>query len=205
LKRPEASIAQPLLLHVPNYLSRCAADELLQWAQSGVQWHHEQINLFGRAVRVPRLVSWFGDAGVNYRYSGVAHVASGWPDALATLRRDLERDFALPSNFVLLNRYRSGRDSMGWHADDEVELEGSVLSVSLGSTRRLLLRCARQGPSVPLQLGHGTLLVHDRHYYHCLPKTQKPVAERINLTFRQLRCPHSSMPKCTQMHPNAPK
>lgn len=41
-----------------------------------------------------------------------------------------------------------------------------------------------------LELGHGDLLLMggdtQRHYKHALPRTVKPVGERINLTFRQI-------------------
>jgi alkylated DNA repair dioxygenase AlkB len=43
---------------------------------------------------------------------------------------------------VLLNLYRNGVDSMGWHSDDERELgeRPVIASVSLGATRRFRLR-----------------------------------------------------------------
>ncbi len=180
-------IAQPSLLFVPDYLDRPDADSLLQWANRSVPWGSEQIRLFGRQRVVPRLVAWFGDAGVSYRYSQLEHPCHGWPPELNRLRGRLREDFGVASNFALLNRYRCGRDSMGWHADDEPELSGAVVSVSLGATRTLRLRPSRSGASGGLQLAHGTLLMHDRKLYHALPKTSRPVGERINLTFRQVR------------------
>jgi len=186
-RAPGGSIAQPLLLHIPNYLNTFAADVLLRWAVSQVAWRREQIRMFGRDIMSPRLVAWFGNIDVHYRYSGLDHAALGWPDALTELRGSLARDFGFTSNFVLLNRYRSGRDSMGWHADDESALEGPVVSVSLGSSRYLQLRSTRQAPSSRLLLEHGALLLHDRSYYHAVPKTRRPKGERVNLTFRQVR------------------
>ena len=180
------SITQPLLGHVPDYLSKAQADRLLAWALSEVDWREERIRLFGREVAVPRLVSWYGDAGVTYRYANLDHRATGWPRSLGELRDALARDFAVRANFVLLNRYRTGRDSMGWHADDEAMLEGPVVSVSLGSTRRLRVRSERGAPAAALSLAHGTLLLHQRHYYHALPKVSRDVGERINLTFRRV-------------------
>ena len=45
-------------------------------------------------------------------------------------------------NSVLLNLYRDGQDSMGWHSDDESELgpAPAIASLSLGEPRRFLLR-----------------------------------------------------------------
>ena len=142
--------------------------------------------MFGRWVPVPRLVAWFGDTGVRYRYSGVDHQATGWPAVLEELRAELAGDFGFCSNFVLLNRYRSGTDSMGWHADDEAELVGPVMSLSLGSARHLLMR-SRRGPAARLNLDHGALLMLPPELYHALPKTRRPTGQRVNLTFRQVR------------------
>ena len=158
----------------------------MTWALSSVAWQHEHITLFGERRRVPRLVAWYGDPGIGYRYSGVDHIAQGWPEPFTDLRRRLELDLGIRSNFVLLNRYRNGLDSMGWHADDERELLGPVISVSLGATRRLHLRKQRRDPTQTLTLGHGDLLVHPRDYPHALPKTKQAVGERVNLTFRQV-------------------
>jgi alkylated DNA repair dioxygenase AlkB len=92
---------------------------------------------------------------------------------------------------VLLNLYRDGRDGMGWHADDEPELgpQPAIASLSLGATRRFRLRHRRRRDTgVTLDLAHGSLLLMagatQRHYVHAVPKTARPVGERINLTFR---------------------
>ncbi|HLM54443.1 MAG TPA: alpha-ketoglutarate-dependent dioxygenase AlkB, partial [Pseudoxanthomonas sp.] len=96
-------------------------------------------------------------------------------------------------NSVLANLYRSGRDAMGWHSDDERELgpEPVIASLSLGAARRFVLK-SRHDPTLKREfvLPHGSLLVMagqtQRHYRHCLPRTAKPTGERINLTFRQV-------------------
>ena len=85
---------------------------------------------------------------------------------------------------MLLNRYRSGRDWMGWHRDDEAEVAGRVVSVSLGATRRLRLDLG--GGKVALELEHGSVLVFDGAIRHSLARTRRPVTERINLTFRNI-------------------
>jgi alkylated DNA repair dioxygenase AlkB len=96
-------------------------------------------------------------------------------------------------NAVLLNLYRDGRDGMGWHADDEPELGRNpvIASVSLGATRRFCLRHRRRRDlKLDLPLPHGSLLLMagatQHHWLHALPKTQRPVGERINLTFRRV-------------------
>jgi alkylated DNA repair dioxygenase AlkB len=175
---------ESIYTHVADYLGDDEADELFMWLLGNVEWQTERLTMFGRSIRVPRLVAWYGDPGVRYRYSGIDHCAGGWPRALALVLAKIRRDFAPAANFALLNRYRSGSDSMGWHCDDEPEIADPVVSVSLGASRRLRLRNPAEPGTVGLDLGHGALLVHPRHCPHCIPKTRKPVTERINISFR---------------------
>jgi alkylated DNA repair dioxygenase AlkB len=93
-------------------------------------------------------------------------------------------------NSVLLNRYRSGDDSMGWHADREPELgvEPVIASVSLGVARRFDLRHNKTGVVHSFQLTGGSLLVMrgrtQAEWRHRVPKEPGVRGERINLTFR---------------------
>jgi len=177
-----ASITEAGYTYVPAYLEKGAATAMLEWLLANVEWRSERFELFGRSVVVPRLVAWFGDAGVTYRYSNIEHRAQGWPWALLPLLDAVRAEFAPAANFLLVNRYRHGSDSMGWHTDDEPEIAGPVVSISLGAVRRFHLRPV--GHSMRLDLGHGSLLIHDRDCPHALPKTRRNVAERVNLSFR---------------------
>ena len=97
-------------------------------------------------------------------------------------------------NSVLLNRYRDGRDGMGWHADDEPELGRNpvIASVSFGATRRFRLRHRRDRVEpITLPLTDGSLLLMagetQHRWVHAVPKTTVAVGERLNLTFRSVR------------------
>ena len=67
---------------------------------------------------------------------------------------------------MLLNLYRDGRDSMGWHADDEPELgpAPTIASLSLGALRRFRLRPRPGLVATPLglDLPNGSLLLMRR-------------------------------------------
>lgn len=162
------------------------ADEWLRILAPQVRWQTEAITLFGRHQLVPRQVAWYGDSGLCYRYSGTDHRATGWPTDLAHLRDTIAQMTGVQHNFVLLNRYRDGNDSMGWHADDEPALLGDVCSLSLGAERRFLYQLP-SGERRKVQLGHGSVATIPRSWRHCLPKTRKPTAERVNLSFRCLQ------------------
>lgn len=172
--------------YLPGFLDAAAAAALQQALAADAAWQEESLHLYGRRVPVPRLLAWCGDAGLNYRYSGADHPCTGWLPALDGLRRRLAEEIGVPGNMVLMNRYRNGNDYMGWHSDDERGLASRVVSVSLGATRRFLLRPPGAAQSVRLDLAHGSVLVMDGTIRHALPRTRRPVAERINLTFRRL-------------------
>jgi len=171
----------------PGFLPSADAEALFSWLQSDVPWRTETITLFGQPRRVPRLVAWYGDKGLDYRYSGRSHPGSGWPEALADLRRRVATELEQYPNFLLLNRYRDGADSMGWHRDDEAGLHVSIASVSLGAPRTFLLREEGADRSRSITLEHGSLLLFDGRVRHALPKTRRHVGERINLTFRMIQ------------------
>ncbi|MBS0566941.1 MAG: alpha-ketoglutarate-dependent dioxygenase AlkB [Proteobacteria bacterium] len=159
-----------------------------------IPWEQHRLRIFGREIDAPRLSRWIGDAEAVYTYSGSRFVPSAWTPALAELRAVVCAHGAECCNSVLANLYRDGRDSMGWHSDDEPELgsEPVIWSFSFGGVRRFRLR-HRHDPRLrlELELAAGSLLrmagTTQHHYRHDLPKTARTVAARINLTFRTIR------------------
>ena len=177
-----------------GWLDPGAASALMERLLREVPWEVHRIRMFGREVASPRLSCWIGDAEAAYRYSGSRFEPRPWLPALAALRERLALELEHPFNSVLANRYRSGADAMGWHADDEPELgpEPLIASVSLGATRRFLLR-HRHDParrlSLDLELGSLLLMAGrtQRYWKHALPRTARPAGERINLTYRHVQ------------------
>ena len=157
-----------------------------------VDWRQEEIVIFGTRRRVPRLVAWHGDAYARYTYSGVAHEPEPWTRALRRVRERVRRFTGVHFNAVLLNLYRDGRDGMGWHADDEPELgvRPVIASLSLGATRRFVLRRKDGCDKRELPLTHGSLLLMEgdtqANWQHALPKTAAATGLRVNLTFRRI-------------------
>ena len=172
-----------------DFLPSKDADYWLNWLQqeNNVAWARESFSIFGRRVTAPRRLAWFGDAGLNYRYTGTDHMAEGWPTALSALRDRVQAVAAQEFNFLLLNRYANGQQYMGWHRDDEAGCAGNIASLSLGAPRRFRYESEINGKSEQIDLEHGSLLLFDGRRRHCLAKTVRPVEERINLTFRLLK------------------
>ncbi|MEQ1514803.1 MAG: alpha-ketoglutarate-dependent dioxygenase AlkB [Lysobacteraceae bacterium] len=177
----------------PAWLPHAEADALFASMSSDVAWAVHRIRLFGREIDAPRLSCWIGDPGTAYTYSRTRFEPHPWPAALRPIRERLRDTLGMDFNSVLANRYRHGRDAMGWHSDDEPELgpRPVIASVSLGATRRFALKPRGEvGGRLALDLPHGSLLVMrgdtQARYRHALSRTARLVGERINLTFRRI-------------------
>lgn len=160
---------------------------------NGIEWKHEPIWMFGKKVMQPRLTAWYGDAGKAYRYSGILMTPFPWTSSLLEIKAKVEELTGEKFNSALLNLYRNGADSMGWHRDNEPELgiNPVIASVSLGAARRFLLREYQDKKSkTEILLEDGSLLImkgeSQTHWEHSIPKTTKCMAPRINITFRSI-------------------
>ena len=169
-------------------------DRLFQSLYTEIPWQQQVITLYGRAVASPRLSAWYGDPGAVYRYSGLRLEPLPWTPVLLEIRQVVTDLAETPFNSVLLNLYRDGQDSMGWHSDAEPELGRNpvIASVSLGAVRRFVLRHKkRKEQHIALELEPGSVLVMagalQHHWRHALPKTRQVVGPRINLTFRLIQ------------------
>ena len=167
-------------------VERAFAPGLFEPLRQELDWQEEQIRLFGRVHTVPRLVAYYGEAG--YTYAGAWHPPRPLPERLQTLKAQTEAIAGCAFNSVLCNFYRHGQDGMGYHRDDEPEIDTRcIASLSLGATRRFKLRHRETREVVTVDLEDGALLLMldcQTHWEHALVKTKKPVGGRINLTFR---------------------
>ncbi len=191
-------IALPLggtLQYNADFLARSEADALFETLLAELPLVQEDVVLFGRRIPQPRLSLWMGDPGATYRYSGVTREPRPWHGAVRALAERAAAVAGVPFNSVLCNLYRDGRDSMGFHADDEPELgsEPVIASLSLGAARTFVLRPKhkrdRAAGGHKLRLGHGSLLLMSsavqRHWNHGIPKEQAD-GPRLNMTFRRI-------------------
>ncbi len=176
-----------------NWLAERDAALLQERLLEELDWEQREIVLFGRRILQPRLLAWAGERA--YRYSGQTLEPRAFSPSLGALRQRVEAEIECSFNHALVNRYRDGKDSMGFHSDDEPELgEHPVLaSISLGATRRFVLEPKRgsQGSErFDVDLEHGSLLVFRGHtqaqFRHALPKVRTVIGERVNVTLRNL-------------------
>ena len=167
-------------------------DRLFGVLKDELVWAQENITVYGRPYKMPRLTTWMGD--VPYRYSGLTHPPVPWSGSLVTIRQAVEQLCGVRFNGVLGNLYRDEQDSMGWHADDETSLgpRPVIASVNLGQTRTLRFKPKphRQGSTFGVDLPAGSVLVMQgdtqANWLHAMPKSARPLGPRINLTFRHV-------------------
>ncbi|MCA8968262.1 MAG: alpha-ketoglutarate-dependent dioxygenase AlkB [Planctomycetes bacterium] len=178
------------------FFEHAEADALFGALREESTFERRSIWLFGREVTQPRGITWAGD--LPYTYSRSTLAPRRWTSTLARLRTIVADVVGADYNHALLNLYRDGRDSMGMHSDDEVELgaQPTIVSFSFGATRHMVVRAKRAiaasepKPSYRFELAHGDLVVMggamQLDYLHGVPKTTKVDAPRLNVTFRRI-------------------
>lgn len=168
------------------------SDQLFYELYNNTNWRQDSISFYGKSIPLPRLTAWYGNSGKSYTYSGIEMEPEHWTPNLLKIKSKIEILADVEFNSVLLNLYRSGKDSVSWHSDDEAELGKNpvIASVSFGDTRRFMFREKNQKDArkIEIELDHGSFLImrgETQHFWqHQVPKTSKPVNPRINLTFR---------------------
>lgn len=176
----------------PSLIGAEDADRYFTQLHRDIAWEKREIKVFGKRHWQPRLVAWYGDEGVSYRYSGDTLYATPWIPPLQVLRQRCEAAAGTSFNSVLLNLYRDGQDAMGWHADNESELGNApiIASVSLGCARRFDFRKRSTGEARKVILPHGSLIIMSgrtqQNWVHQIPRSKKISDPRINLTFRRI-------------------
>ncbi len=180
------------LFLIKRFYQKQQAQQLFQLLLKELAWQQEQIFVYGRWLKVPRLMCWYGDKQAEYKYSGVNHQPLPWTDELLAIKQKIQSLYPAEFNSVMANLYRHGNDSMGCHADNEKELgENPVIaSLSLGEQRLLRFRHNKTKEVLDITLDDADLLLMagaiQHHWKHELPKIKKRKTERINLTYRQV-------------------
>jgi alkylated DNA repair dioxygenase AlkB len=175
-----------MLLYDDAFLPADLADRYFDELRNNSAWQQKSAS-FGHLQ--PRLTASYGDDGITYHYSGTENKALPWTATLLEIKGKIEAvqgEF----NYCLLNLYRSGADSVAWHADNEPEMGNVVGSLSVGATRTFRIRHNKSKEIRDFVVGSGTLIIMagtmQQFWKHEVPKTNKIVGERINLTFRKI-------------------
>lgn len=177
----------------PSFFSKSESDQLLKDLRNNILWKQESMNMYGKKIDFPRLTAWYGENDKPYSFSGITLQPLPWSRDILSIKNKIEPVSKTVFNSVLLNLYRDGNDSISWHTDAEKELGSNpvIASVNFGATRKFQLRHINTKEKIEVELSHGSLLIMQgelQHFWqHQVPKTAKPVGERINLTFRVIK------------------
>lgn len=185
---PDASVE-----YFPQLFDAAKSEALFGQLYRDIPWQQDDITVFGKTHPQPRLTALFGNEGRQYSYSNIVMQPHPWNALLTFIKEAVETVTGEKFTTVLLNLYRDGKDSNGWHADNEKELGRNpvIASVSFGAERMFhlqhnLIKESKQ----KILLQHGSLLLMKgttQHYWkHQVPKTATPIGPRINLTFRSI-------------------
>ncbi len=176
------------VLYFPNFIS----NDFFEKLKDEINWKQEGMKIFGKEVAFPRLTAWYAENGKTYTYSGLKNIPEEFTESLLSIKEKVESEAGVHFNSALLNYYRHGNDSMGWHTDNEPELgENPVIaSISLGSSRKFQFKHKSTLKSTQnIILEPGSLLLMQgstqHHWQHQVPKV-KEAEGRINITFRRI-------------------
>lgn len=177
----------------PSLFSQEESNQIKEDLIENIEWKQEPIWMFGKKIMQPRLTALYGNSNVKYGYSGIVMNPYPWNETLMHIKSRVEGLSDVKFTHVLLNFYRDGQDSMGWHRDNEKNLgiNPTIASVSFGISREFQLRnYTTKQDKKSIELTHGSLLLmkgETQHYWeHQIPKSKKINLPRINLTFRKV-------------------
>jgi len=158
---------------VPGWAT--GTDALFDDLLATLEWKGRDRWMYDRMVAEPRL-----------------HAAR-WPrrpEVLLRMAHCLGGHYGRRLPALTANLYRDGHDSVAWHGDriGRRHADTVVAILSLGSTRRFLLRPDGGGPSVRYDLAPGDLIVLggtcQKTWEHCVPKRAQ-AGPRISVMFRE--------------------
>ena len=140
-------------LSQPEHLDKLFADLSSEGENSEICWQ----KMLHRAGEVPRLVAVQGETESDGVIPVYRHPIDESPPLLPfspsvqKIREEVEQAIGHPVNHVLIQRYRSGEDSISEHSDKTLDVVrgSSIVNVSLGAMRTMTLRTKKSASTPP--------------------------------------------------------
>lgn len=179
------------VVYHPNFIAAEKAADYFKNLRNDIPWENEVVKMFGKTHRLTRKTAWFADSGATYHYAGTTKKPLKWTETLKALKEKTEYFLDQNFNSCLLNYYPDGNSGMGWHSDNEKEIDQtvSIASLNFGAARKFSFKHKTTKEKHAVHLASGSLLemkkLTQKHWLHALPKTKKTDEPRINLTFRK--------------------
>lgn len=180
---------------VDYYSAFFTKDESLEYfgfLEKGLNWQHEEFRMFGKLIKMRRKSAWYANNEEAYTYAGLKRIANPWTQELKRIKDKINNAFGMSFNSCLANYYHDGNDGMGFHSDNEKEMnpDSPIVSISFGAPRMMKFK-HRNGQLTKehvLENGSAVNMIPPLQDYwkHAIPKSKKITEPRINLTFRQI-------------------
>jgi len=182
------------LIYIPKFYSIEKSNQYFKHLKDTIPWQQDYITIFGKTHKQPRLTALFATNNLSYSYSNIEMIPHQFTKELLHIKSNIEKVANHEFTTVLLNFYRHGNDSNGWHADNEKDLGKNpvIASLSFGEPRVFHFKHRTiKTEKHKLILEHGSLLIMkgemQQYWLHQIPKTQRDIGARINLTFRTIK------------------
>ena len=181
------------LRYFDSFFSKKEAEMFFDLLIKQIKWQQDPIKIFGKTYLQPRLTALYANNNNPYSYSGIKMYPNKMTPLLIEIQNRIQKVSDSKFTTILLNQYRDGKDSNGWHADNERELgENPVIaSVSFGAERFFHLKHRNKKKlRLKIPLTSGSLLFMEgetqKYWLHQIAKTSRKIGPRINLTFRKI-------------------
>ena len=187
----ELNLPDSSIVYYPEFFNLEESDQYFNSLLKTIKWRQDDIMVYGKTYKQPRLTALYANNNEPYSYSNITMIPLEFTSELKNVKQKIDNFAQVEFTTCLLNLYRDGQDSNGWHADDEKELGKNpiIASLSFGEKRLFKLKHkTNNNLKKDLELHHGSLLLMkgptQHNWLHSIPKTKKKVGKRINLTFR---------------------
>jgi alkylated DNA repair dioxygenase AlkB len=159
----------------------------------------ERVKRGGREFVLDRRTAYFGDKDASYSYAGITRPSRAWGEGamgrvVDRVRGRVEKRTGRHYSYCLVNYYPTGKTGLGFHADDETDLDpdAPIVSVSFGATRDMIFKHTRKElKDIKVALPSGSMVeMHpplQSKWKHGIPPRKRVSTGRFNLTFRVLR------------------
>ncbi|GGD02220.1 alpha-ketoglutarate-dependent dioxygenase AlkB family protein [Hyunsoonleella pacifica] len=179
------------VIYYPNFFSEKEADFFFKNLKVEINWLQDKIKVFGKTYDQPRLTSFFATNKEPYSYSNITMYPRPFDGNILKIKTVIETELSIYFTSCLANLYRDGKDSNGWHADDEKSLgkKPVIASATFGEERPFHFKHKKdKSLKEKITLKHGSVLLMQgstqENWLHQIPKTTRQIGSRINLTFR---------------------
>lgn len=179
------------VVYYPSFFTKSEADEYFKNLHRQIKWQQDKIKVFGKVYNQPRLTAFFATNEAPYSYSNITMYPKPFKGDILKIKTTIETDLNICFTSCLANLYRDGKDSNGWHADNEKSLGKNpiIASVTFGEERPFHFKHKKdKSLKEKIILKHGSVLLMQGftqdNWLHQIPKTTRAIGPRINLTFR---------------------